>query len=176
MNIVIDIETTGVLPGCCILSIAAVPIISDIIPFYVKIKHSSAIEAGLVDDIETMKWWEGDLRREAKIEAFSGTTEIKAALDSLTKYLNLFKNVFLWSQGKDFDFPILKYAYEKLSRKFPIHHYNLRCLRDLMSYTGNTYPDRLGVHNALKDAEGGARMLKVIVDKNKMNNDFYLPE
>lgn len=167
-HLVIDIETTGTQAGCCILSIALVPVgIPEIEPFYSCIDHLSSLDEGFKDDEETLLWWNKQ-KREVQEEAFSGTRSIKSVLESMAFYIDCVsdlgnKKLYMWGNGKDFDNVILSAAYKKLSMKQPWDFRNNRCYRDLAAY----YPwvDKVKPeipHHALYDAKAEAAHLEKI--------------
>lgn len=153
-NISLDIETVGVSPGCGILSIGAVTF--DLKEsFYAKIKPESNHDYELLFDEETMKWWESQ-SKEAREEAFSGGLDLAEALllfyDWFDSKFN--KNTNVWSNGADFDLPILRYAYNKVGGKAPWGNYSGRCYRTLKNLHPNILmrSTQLIKHNAYDDA------------------------
>ena len=167
VNIMVDLETTGVDAGCCILSIALVPFDTDypLDTFYETISHTDSQIQGFQDDPDTLAWWDKQ-KPEIQAEAFSGTRKLRAVLESVSFYLATLgepKDIILWGNGKDFDNVILGYAFKRLGLKQPWSFRNNRCYRDL---TAN-YPmipkgDVLGAHNALNDALAQAKHAEII--------------
>lgn len=155
IDVMIDLETTGVEPGCCILSIGATTF--DLKEnFYVKILHQSCKDIGLVDDPATLSWWskQDPVARET---AFSGETRISDALGKFYDWFNRLgdsKTTFIWGNGADFDIPILAEAYSAARMKKPWKPYNGRCYRTLKNlYKGITPGEFRGTkHDALADA------------------------
>ena len=56
-NVMIDLETTGVAAGCCILSIGACTLDLNN-EFYQKISLASCYDRGLKDLPSTLDWWD----------------------------------------------------------------------------------------------------------------------
>lgn len=173
VNLMCDLETTGVEPGCCILSIALVPfLVGDLqIPhFYEKISHNLSKEEGFEDNIDTLVWWDKQ-KREIQEEAFSGIRSPFSVLTSVSAYMSSLgepKEIFLWGNGKDFDNVILTHAFRRLGIKLPWHYRNNRCYRDLAAmYPGLPKPLIQQAHNALADAQGQASHAEVIIQGAK---------
>ena len=167
-NLMCDLETTGVSPGCCILSIALVPFNTDMAldSFYETISHKKSLDAGFVDDSDTLKWW--DKQKPAlQEEAFSGIRDPKSVLESVAFYMQTLgepKEIFLWGNGKDFDNVILTESFKKLGIKQPWHYRNNRCYRDLAAaYPMFPKPENAELHHALQDAMTQAKHATQII-------------
>ena len=157
-NVMLDLETTGVSAGCCILSIGACALDLNN-EFYQKISLASCYDRGLKDLPSTLNWWESQ-DHAVKAEAFSGTLHLQDVLINFAMWLEKLgeKNVKVWGNGADFDLPILGAAYEACGIEKPWKPYNGRCFRTIK----NLYPDvipnafRGMKHNALEDAKNQA--------------------
>ena len=176
LNIMIDLETLGTVPGCGILSIGAVSF-DEKYKFYSTISRSSCSSLGLHEDPDTMVWWNRQ-SKEAKEEAFSGITPIKGALMDFALWYSRTEldardgKAFIWSNGADFDLPILRYAYRAVGLTPPWTAYRGRCYR-----TYKNLPENKGIkgeeiagtkHNALDDAIFQARhMTKLIANRKE---------
>lgn len=179
VHLVCDLETTGTEPGCCILSIALVPVgIPEIEPFYETISHEDSLIQGFHDELETLSWWDKQ-KTEAQTEAFSGTRKLRSVLESVSFYMDVVRELgsggnqklYLWGNGKDFDNVLLSTAYKRLGMKQPWDFRNNRCYRDLASY----YPWIAKVkpeipHHALYDAKAEAAHLEMIF--NELRQDI----
>ncbi len=167
-NIMLDLETTGLDAGCCIISVALVPFLTDnpIEPFYETISHRSCLDAGFTDNHSTLAWWDRQ-KPEIAAEAFSGTRSIDSVLDSISFYLACIgepKEIFMWGNGKDFDQPILTAAFRKLNKKLPWDYRNNKCYRDLTAmYPYMDKPENKTKHNALADAKAQAEHAQHII-------------
>lgn len=135
-HIMIDIETAGTKPGCVVLSIGAaefVPLTGDILgTFYTTINFKDSVTRGLVVDPSTWTWWQ-DQDAEVRKEAFGGERMLPDAMIEFEVWVRDRKHVKnFWSQGSDFDFPILQAAYWDTSpARFPIPYYQRRDTRSL---------------------------------------------
>lgn len=175
LDLVIDLETTGVEAGCPILSIGACSVDQQH-KFYQSVSHADCIKHGLKDNFETIAWWQRQ-NKEARDEAFSGITSLIQALGEFHDFFRRIpaKKIFVWGNGADFDLPILKAAYSKCNMSVPWLPYNGRCYRTMK----NNYPDVVapalsGVkHNALDDAVYQAIHLRMILQHRKRINDYY---
>ena len=178
VDIMIDLETTGVSAGCCILSIGACSL-DEKYKFYKKISLDSCYAKGLLDSPETMAWW-GRQTAGARMEAFSGTTSLLEVLGEFSDWFHRTERIageaFIWGNGADFDLPILKAAYKACEMKEPWKPFNGRCYRTLKNLPENKQilADKFeGVkHSALDDAVFQARhMLKIL--RNKKQTELF---
>lgn len=166
----VDLETTGTSPGCCILSIGACTF-SGSNTFYQKIDHLNSKVHGLRDSPATMAWWHKQ-NPSARIEAFSGTLPL---IQVLGAFYDWYKSIpgtkYIWGNGADFDLPILKAAYQAVDMKEPWAPYNGRCYRTLKNlYKDIPMPPFEGEkHNALADAMMQARHAHLILQKHFKN-------
>lgn len=177
VDVMIDLETTGVSAGCGILSIGAVTF-SEEFKFYEKIDIKSCHNFGLRDSPGTMSWWHRQ-SAEARMEAFSGTTDLQIALGRFADFLtsvkrnNGGKDIFLWGNGADFDLPILKAAYIAVDMVEPWGSFNGRCYRTVKNLPENkliTADKFEGMkHSAIDDAIFQARhMMKILREGKKV--------
>ena len=139
-NIMLDLETLGVDAGCGILAIGACTFDTQE-QFYTKILPDDNHNYGLVQNPDTMAWWQKQ-SVEARNESFSGTQPLVIALGAFSDWLRVMKQKYngddpkLWGNGADFDLPILKACYNATNMRYPIRPYNGRCYRTLK----NMYP------------------------------------
>lgn len=181
INVMVDLETTGVEPGCCILSIALVPFLvpAPLDNFYETISHQKSLEAGFTDDPETIAWWNRQ-RKDIAEEAFSGFRSPQSVLESVSFYLRQLgepKEIHLWGNGKDFDNAILTKYFKQIGIKLPWHYRNNHCYRDL----ANMYPSIAkgeveGAHNALNDALAQAKHAERLFEMASRGIPPYLPK
>ena len=161
----IDIETLGLQTTCEILEVAAVV-------FSVSARngvtiHEEFVESCNVDltkaEPTTLAWWRSthylsaslDYMLDSSSRAFAVTPE--TAADNLAHFIASQHVEFLWSQGKDFDFPILRSrlpAFDEISK---VPYANVHCARDLekfATFAGNEWhsPKQAKPHRALCDA------------------------
>lgn len=178
VDIMLDLETTGLAAGCAVLSIGLTSL-DEKHQCYVRIIHQSCLEAGLKDSYGTMAWW-GKQTAAARMEAFTGDKSLIEALGIVTDWYKMVERIegeaFIWGNGADFDLPILKAAYEAVGMKEPWKPYNGRCYR-----TFKNLPENKGIltdtfeglkHNALADAVHQARhMMKIL--RNKKQKEMF---
>jgi len=164
-DVMIDLETLGVAPGCIILSIAAVPfdVGYELEPFYETISMESCAEYGLHTNPITVAWWEKQ-ESSVRAEAFSGTRDLKLVLGSFSYWLSqLPEKPVLWGNGCDFDNPILAAAYDAVDMRRPWSYKDNCCFRTVRAmFSMIPYIPPLQVHNALHDATAQAAHMERI--------------
>jgi exodeoxyribonuclease VIII len=131
-------------------------------PFYMRIDMQSCVDAGMLIDVDTVKWWmkqSGAAREEFQkessflsyvLEAFSVWCEAPFTPTGYAANPDL----ELWGNGANFDNVLLKAAYDLLGLEAPWKFWNDRCYRTLKAmYPHIKMPARVGTHhNALDDA------------------------
>lgn len=169
MDVMLDLETLGISPGCTILSIGACSLDQEH-TFYQTISIANCVERGLTREAGTLAWWDKQAP-EIRAEAFSGTTNLIEALGQFHDWFRKLpaKKKFIWSNGADFDIPILAFAYRLCGMHTPWEPFNGRCYRTMK----NLYRDipmvalEGGVkHNALDDATAQAQHLRQIFQEH----------
>ena len=156
-KVMLDLETLGTRPGSIITSIGATKFDENGPygkPFYERIDMQSCVDAGLLIDVDTVKWWlkQSD---EARAEFQKSSEELSYALQAFTNWCGYPDNVIeLWGNGANFDNALLKAAYDLLGLEAPWKFWNDRCYRTLKAmYPHIKMPARVGTHhNALDDA------------------------
>lgn len=172
-NIMVDLETLGISPGCTILSIGAVvfnPVRSVLFgknesltsEFYCVINRQSCKEAGLFEESKTIAWWDAQSIESKKVLSQADSSESLNIHEALQEF-NLFvkknggEKAWVWGNGSDFDNAILMAAYRACGLELPWGAYNNRCYRTLKSISSGPKIIRLGTHhNALDDAKSQA--------------------
>lgn len=166
-TLMIDLETTGKRPGCCILTIGAAGIDKNglEVNFYARIHHDKSKDEGFDDDPETLDWWRKQ-DEETLREVFGGRDfpgDIVREFVSFVKknFDTLAKNFTVWSKGSDFDFPILKAYLEAYEEKTPWPFWTQRDYRTLQAvFPFIKAAEKNGEkHNALEDAQAQMRGL-----------------
>jgi hypothetical protein len=166
VHVMMDLETWGVAPGCAIRSIGAVefcPVTGELgDEFYINVSESSCLDLGLVKDPGTVSWWSKQ-SKEAQDALLVDPRTVDEALTAFTKFWQGARAEFIWSQGGNFDEPILGAIYTRVKRRPPWKFHNSRDTRTSYHY-GSMLGDfsfsvkREGTyHNALDDAKHQAR-------------------
>lgn len=155
-NVMVDSETMGTRPGDVLASLGAC--VFDLLTgkigetFYMVIDQGSCERLGMKKDPATVSWW-----AEQSVAAQEALlVDPQPIGDVLTAFTAWWKKVggdLIWSQGANFDEPLLAAAYRFCGLTPPWKFWNARDTRtvyDLAKYNPNK---RIGVyHNALDDA------------------------
>lgn len=154
----IDLETLGTRADSVIMSIGAVrfDIDSDVIDdaaFYASVSIDSNLERRRVIQEDTMIWW---LKQSAAAQKVfhEPKQDLQSSLEELADWLGT-PDSFVWSNGADFDLPMLAHAYGTMGMDVPWKFWNSRCVRTFKSLSAakGITSDYNGVsHNALDDA------------------------
>jgi len=141
INIMVDIESGGVVPGSSIFSIGAT--MFDFYPelitlvgispiFYRNASRQSNAEIGLKEDASTMKWWE-EKSEAARNETLYGTQHVAQMLRDFHEwYVSIREagnDVRMWGKGAGFEAKMLEAAYRAVGAYDVPWHY-----RELMDY------------------------------------------
>lgn len=163
----LDLETFGTRPGCIIRSIGAVAFDPDSgqmgDEFYAVLSEKEQKKLKMKKDDQTVAWW-------AKPDQAYANEQLTNAPDKLeiTEALNRFKNFvrgtartqFIWSQGANFDEPVLAEAYDRIGIEPPWKFWDSRCTRTIYAEAGFNFksePREGTYHNALDDARHQVR-------------------
>lgn len=172
-DVMVDLETLGTLPGSAILSIGACkfdPVSGEVDvnnTFYSVISTQDCYRNGLFAAESTVAWW-NDQSREARqvlIDASLPDAPMLAeALDGFTQWFTAggMESPCVWSNGANFDQPLLDVAYSATKRQVPWKYYNSRCYRTVKALHPNpkaVEPPTVLAHHALEDALWQARHL-----------------
>jgi DNA polymerase III epsilon subunit-like protein len=165
MNVMIDIETLGVQPGCAILSIAAVKFdhAKVIDTQYNRISVESNHDAGLSCYLPTVEWW---INQPAESQAELKNKD-RVSIDALDDFLAVDEEIQMWANSPSFDLEILRFAYAKINKDPPYKYYNERCYRTLKSLRLDIdfTPPRIkhhALHDAIAQAEHAIKILNTI--------------
>lgn len=156
-QIMIDIETIGLEPGCVIASIGAVRFdghgLGD--TFYKSVDIETCADAGLTVDAETLVWWldQPDVTR----EQLRGGLALSNALVAFTHFCEATDagDQQYWANSPKFDMAILEAAYDAVDGDTapPWEFYQLRDYRTLTALPDAQVTSNEGVeHHALDDA------------------------
>lgn len=161
--------------------------------FYANPSIQSNIEYGLssIDDM-TLQWWARQPKNKFAVEletpdellpTFKDCYEhrrcksrnLKDCLQTLTFFIKDLQKryrvdeytTYYWCRGTDFDFPILRHAYEKVVKTwlmFP--YYRCRDIRTIDDPIFNAPPHFKAVeHNALSDAIDELKILQAVINR-----------
>ncbi len=160
-NIMVDLETLGTTADAAIISIGAVrfDLESDKIDdegFYASISIDSNTLYKRTISEDTLKWWMQQ-SKEAQVVFSEPKTGLIGALLNLSEWIKKPKlaNVYMWSNGADFDLPMLAHAYAAADLELPWKFFNNRCFRTYKNLPGakDIRGGKPGIkHNALADA------------------------
>lgn len=164
----IDLETLGTTADAVIMSIGAVKFsldtgkISDD-AFYASISIESNLEKKRRIDEDTLIWWL--TQDKAAQQVFHEPKQsLGDALESLSEWFVDEKH-FVWSNGADFDLPMLAHAYRSLGWVPPWAFWNSRCFRTYKNLPAAGRIKKLATgikHNALSDAMSQTLTLQAI--------------
>ncbi len=167
-NVSIDLETLGTQPGSIILSIGAVkfdPATGQLgEEFYCVVHQDSCASAGLTADKDTLTWW---TKQSPEAQQVLDQSEDPDVADSLSDALMMLANFLgegakIWSNGANFDQPLLDVAYHRCGIPLPWKYWNSRCYRTVVALHPNEKairPPTVLAHNALEDAKWQAKHL-----------------
>lgn len=164
-EVMLDLETLGIKPGCQILSIGVAAFslsggCGD--TFYRNILGYGQEALGLTIDPNTQKWW-SERSEEARQQLLVGQVHI---LEAITDFLAWWKQtgaVRVWCQGANFDAPILEEVITRLGHKIPWRYDMVRDTRTAYHLYGLNPKSikREGTyHNALDDALHQVRLVQ----------------
>lgn len=175
-HVMIDLETLGTRADAVILSIGAVKFNLDSgkiddKAFYASVSIDSNHEAVQRHISEsTLLWW-FDQSEEARKVFTEPKTTLYAALEDFNSWMdgNIDRErVKVWSNGADFDIPMMAHAFDTNGLAIPWMFYNARCFRTykaLPQASGVLKPQNKCAHNALQDAITQAQWLISIHQK-----------
>lgn len=160
-DIMIDMETLGTVADAVIMSIGAVKFDIDsgeIDPegFYASVSIDSNLAVGRRVQEDTLIWW---LKQDAAAQGVFNEPKISlpAALEDFHAWFEptMHRQYKVWSNGADFDIPMICHAWMTHSIAPPWAFFNSRCFRTLKSLPQAGMAVKVpnpGKHNALIDA------------------------
>lgn len=167
-HVMLDCETLGTSADACIISIGAVKFdlestAMDDAGFYASISVESNLEAKRRIQESTLLWWFGQDKASQAVFHEPKQT-LHGALVDLTEWLGEGES-FMWSNGADFDLPMVAHAYTSLCMDVPWAFWRSRCFRTYKNLPGAKdvkIPFDGVAHNALADAVHQAKMVQAI--------------
>ena len=167
-HIMFDNETLATTADACIMSIGAVKfdLDSDRIDdsgFYASISVDSNLELKRRISEDTLIWW---MKQGAAAQGVfhEGKQMLRPALEELAEWIGE-GEYFVWSNGADFDLPMLAHAYTQVGLDVPWKFFNSRCFRTYKNLPGAKQirvPVTGVKHNALSDAHHQVVTLQAI--------------
>lgn len=164
----IDLETLGTVADACILSIGAVRFdlesgeIDDA-GFYASVSIDSNLELKRRIQEDTLIWWMKQGPAAQGVFHESKQT-LGTALAELSDWMGD-AQCHVWSNGADFDLPMLTHAYTQLRMEVPWAFWNSNCFRTYKKLPGAKHlmvPHAGVKHNALSDAHNQVQSLQKI--------------
>jgi len=169
-HVMIDLETLDTAVTGVILSIGAVRFNADKIDdagFYQVVTVQSNLDEYRTISPSTLAWWMQQDKAAQAVFSDKNVRTLSAALDALRDWFNATHVkpdvVKVWSNGADFDIPMLQHAYGQ--QKAPWSFFNSRCFRTMKSnprFKDVPKPVNKGAHNALFDAVAQAEHLQAL--------------
>lgn len=80
--------------------------------------------------------------------------------------------IHIWSQGKDFDTPIMEHLFKQAGLKTPWKYSHTHCLRDLSGLFPDVKRSYYGNHTAMEDARAQVKHLKDIAGRHDIAYRF----
>ena len=167
-HIMIDCETLATTADACIMSIGAVKfdLDSDALDdagFYASVSIDSNLESKRRVSEDTLIWWmkQGSVAQGVFHES---KQTLRTALESLNEWVGE-GEYSVWSNGADFDLPMIAHACTQLGVDIPWIYWNSRCFRTYKHLPGAKaikLPFAGTKHNALFDAVHQARIVQAI--------------
>lgn len=164
-NIMIDLETLGLTADSVILSVGAVKFNMDDgmddAAFYAVCSISSQSRRHVNGD--TLAWWMSQNESAKNIFTDPAKQPLEKVLLDLKQFVDR-DDYLLWSNGADFDIPMVAHAMRMYEIAPLVKFYNHRCFRTYKNeYKSCPQPPFEGTkHNALMDAIHQARWLQAI--------------
>lgn len=166
-HVMIDLETLGTTADSVILSIGAVKFdldgSIDNEAFYASVSIDSNLNSKRKISEATLIWWLTQ-SKEAQEVFHEPKQSLDGALSALTDWLGHNKRN-AWSNGADFDLPMLAHAYAGLGWEAPWQFFNSRCVRTIKSLPAADRvpkPPNALKHNALQDAVSQVKHVQAI--------------
>lgn len=172
IHAMIDLETLGTGHDASILSIGAVlfnpyGLGETMDRFHVAIDPKSCQAFGLKIDAETVMWWLDPARGAARAKLFEyERVDLASALDGFISWFG-HDSRKVWSNGANFDIPIMKHAFAAIGRECPWKFWDERCYRSLKSLS--SIGPSTAAHDALADAIAQARVVQTIARDLKLD-------
>jgi len=173
IDIMLDLETLGISPGCKIIAIGACTFNTTLkASFHIAINRESQ-ERKLIEEPATVAWWElqSDAAKQESLLC-NKSSDIILALTAFSDWMNIFyfadtpKRIRIWGNSASFDLKILEAAYKAYNIKVPWSYRNEMCYRTIKNlFKDVEEPEFEGTrHSALCDAIHQAKHTVAIFD------------
>lgn len=154
VDIMLDIECTGVKPGCHVIAIGACTFgrIGDMGSILFNDAASYHGDDRFEADPETLDWWskQPSWKYDA---AFSGVQPVDKMLEKFAVYLKQFPSKRVWGNSASFDLKILEHAYITCGLPVPWGFRDEMCYRTLKKlFPEVPYRPTANSHVAIEDA------------------------
>ena len=179
-HIMLDLETLGTVASAVIMSIGACRFdlatgAVDDSGFYASISVESNLDYGRRIQEDTLLWW---LKQEVSAQNVFHESKLALpeALQELSDWIGS-GDYTVWSNGADFDLPMLAHAYNQVQLETPWKFWNSRCFRTYKNLPGARnakVPFEGTKHNALFDALHQAKTAQAIQSKLFSNSHPFV--
>lgn len=175
-DLMVDLETWGTRPGCIIRSIGAVQFdrhsgkIGN--EFYAVVTEKSQKKLKMHRDPSTEAWWLKPEQEHAHRQLVEAADQLDIT-EALNRFINFFRDArvqYIWSQGSNFDEPIIVHAMHLCKLPEPWKFWDTRDTRtayDMAGFNPRTIKRAGTYHNALDDAKHQAECVYRAHVKNK---------
>lgn len=187
LDLMIDLETTSCKPNAGILSISVVPFRLDggkvgedcktVINQFIDV--ASIFFEGHDIDKDTQEWWSKQKKEVRDDFTNSEKTSIQEAITYVFSTIEWWcdkYDVYVWSKGTDFDFPILEYCFDKyLSEKGPYKYWQKMDVRTYISefedVKSMAFSSGSSAHRSIDDCYHQIQQVQAVYNKLKNYRD-----
>ena len=139
IDIMFDLETLGLQPDCIFFQLGAVAFSRETFNiecvFDARISRENQVALRRTMDKETVDWWARDRSSKELYKTLTGGKNVLLvdALKSFSRFVDTFKPKGVWCHI-NFDWNIVKNAYDSLSMVFPFKYYSARDPRTIEDF------------------------------------------
>lgn len=168
-EVMVDIETLGLMPGAAIISIGAVSLYRGlprgrfVDEYYSTISIESNVKAHMIVDANTVQWWINGGQPAGAKSALTFLEPLPTALTQFGMWYEKQEAGAIWGNGASFDLVLLEAAYYATGLTCPWKFHQHRCFRTMRSefaQVPRVAPEI--AHDALSDAKAQATQLQDI--------------
>lgn len=168
-EVMVDIETLGLIPGSAIISIGAVSLFRGqhrgyfVDEYYTTISIESNVKARMIVDANTVQWWINGGQPAGAKSALTFMEPLPTALTQFGMWYEKQESGAIWGNRASFDLVLLEAAYYATELACPWKFHQHRCFRTMKSEFSQVPKVEPGVaHDALSDAKAQATQLQDI--------------